>query len=448
MTETSPETRVQRPKPKLVRVVITRDNMSAMMAVSDPEHLGGEVTLDDVREEIVRAGVTHGIDWDAIKRVLDQRLYDVPTKIATGTPPRRGKDAAFEYAFEPETQHTPEESGDGRIDYRSINFIQNVREGTVLVRKIPPGDGEDGCGVDGRLIPGIRGRDFNFRQGKNTRVEPDGLSLVAAASGAIVFTRGTVSVNDVTRIEGDVDMSIGNINCIGSVRVVGDVRPGFTLNVGGNLEVGGNVADCTIRCEGNILIMGGAYGKGEGMIKADGDVLVKYAEGVNIISGNDVLVGDELLNCQVTAAERIIVRARKGKIIGGESNAGREIRVATAGNDAGTATILRVGYDAELMREYRCTGAEIARIEKDLARIRATLLTMYRLQAEGLLDPQRAEALGRLEEFVAAAPGELERLADVRYRLEERLREVAGAQIIVQDRLYHGVSAHFGVFYR
>ncbi len=450
MSGTSAETASQKskPKPKLARVVITRDNMAAMMALVNPDQYGCTITLDDIKDEIERMGVVHGVDWNAVQQALDSGLYETPTRIAVGTPARKGKDATFEYAFETDAQHAPEESDDGRIDYRSINFIQNVREGTVLVRKTPPTDGEDGCGVNGKIIPGTRGRDIPFKQGKNTRVSEDGLSLVASTSGAVVFSRGAVSVNDVTSIQGDVDMAVGNISCIGSVRVGGEIKAGFVVNSGGNLEVAGNVADCSINCEGNILVKGGCYGKGAGLIKADGDVVVKYAEGMTMVAGNDVVAGEELLNCRVTAKERVVVKSRKGKIIGGEINAGKEIRVPIAGNEAGTATVLRVGYDAELMREFRETCVEIGRIEKDLTRVKTTLVAMYKLQMNGGLDDQKQAALTKLEEFQASAPKELERLAEKRGALDARLKEVADAQIIIEDTLYHGVAAHFGTIYR
>ncbi len=438
----------QSTKPKLVRVVITKDNMSAMMAISDPAKFGHEVTIEDVREEMTRVGVVHGVDWKAVQRAIDERVFDTPVKVAHGTPPQRGKDSVFEYAFNPEQHHTPEESEDGRIDYRSINFIQNVEAGTALVKKTPPTAGEDGIGVDGKIIPGIRGRDFPFNRGTNTRVSDDGLELLADKSGAIVFKRGVISVNDVTVISGNVDMSVGNIECIGSVRVQGEVQAGFSLHVGGNLEVWGNVAEATINCEGNVLIKGGCFGKGEGLIKAKGDVVVKYAEGQRIMAGGSILAGEELLNCRVVAGEQVIVKSKRGKIIGGEINAGKKIQTAIAGADAGTATTLRVGYDLELIRQYNAVTGEIDRIQKDADRVKQTLYVLYREQMNGDLPPAKAAAVLQLEEFKASVPEALERLAKSKAALDERLQELADASIEVTDTLYHGVVAHFGPVYR
>ncbi len=433
---------------RLVRIVITKDKMSAMMALGKPPQNVPPATMDDVKEELKRVGLVHGIDWDAIEQALDSEVYETPVKIATGTQPKRGRDSTFEYAFETEKQHSPEESEDGRIDYRSINFIQNVREGTALIRKTPPTDGENGKGVDGKIIPGIRGRDFPFSQGANTVVSENGLELRAATNGAIVFTRSGVSVNDVTTINGDVDMSVGNIECIGSVRVAGQIQPGFELAVGGNLEVNGNVADSTIRCEGNILVRGGCFGKGEGIIRADGDVVVKYAEGLKLHAGNDILVGEELHNCRAIAGERVLVKSKKGKIVGGEVNAGKEIRVAIAGTDAGTKTVLRVGYDADLMGRYKTTVKEVQRIERDAERVKTTMVGLYKLQMNGGLDDQKKAVLSQLEEFQKTAPGELKRLKEEQAQLEEQLAEIADASIICEKTLHAGVIAYFGMVYR
>lgn len=433
---------------KFVRVVITKDNMSAMMVLSNPKSHGAEITLGGIREEIERVGIVHGVNWEVIERTLDEKTWDTPVKIASGTPPQRGQDASFEYTLEPDQRHAPEECEDGRIDYRSINFIQNVKAGTVLAHKTPPTKGEDGMGVNGEVLPGIRGRDFPFAQGVNTRVSEDGLDLIAEKNGAIVFTRSGIAVNDLTTIKGDIDMSVGNIDCIGSVRVTGQVQAGFTLNVGGNLEVHGNVAESTIRCEGNVLVKGGCFGKGAGSIEAAGDVMVKYAEGYSLKAGNDVVVGDELLNCRVVGKERVTVRSRKGMIIGGQVNAGKEIRTAVAGTHAGTKTVLRVGYNEELMRRYKEVNAEIGRIDGDFQRVKQTLYELYKAQIDGGLDEQKAAVVKKLEEFQADAPLALEGLTRKQQELEQQLQEVADAAIIVEDTLYHGVVAHFGNMYR
>jgi len=443
-SKTSTETTKASP----VRVVIAKDSMAAMMAITKPPTGGAEATMDNVKEAIKRVGLVHGIDWDAIENALAKQEWDTPVKIAAGTKPVKGNDATFEYTFETARNNSPEEDEDGRIDYRSLNFIQNVEEGQVLVVKTPPTDGIDGTSVKGTPVKAAGGRDLPFQSGKNTKISEDGLSLIATASGSIVLTRDGLSVNDVTSIRGDVDMKVGNIDCAGSVTVDGKINAGFHVDVGGNLDVRGNVHDCFINCKGNIIIKGGCYGKGEGKITAKGDIVLKYAEGIVIESEGNVTVGGELLNCQVTAGDKVDVCGKKGIIVGGAVYAGKEIKASNVGSDAGTISDIYVAYDADMMREYKETTQETDRVNADLQRVKKTLYELYRLQGDGKLDSNREDILKKLEEFQASVPNALQKLDETKKRLEARMREFQDAQIIIEDTIYPGVVVHFGVIYR
>ncbi|RKX26432.1 MAG: hypothetical protein DRP47_08180 [Candidatus Zixiibacteriota bacterium] len=432
----------------IVRVVIAKDTMTAMMAISKPPPGASEATMDDVKKAIERVGLVHGIDQEAIERALVKREWDTPVRIAEGTRPVKGKDATFEYTFEKERDNTPKEDDNGHIDYRSLSFIQNVKEGQVLIKKTPPTEGDDGTNVKGNPVKAAKGRDLPIQSGKNTKVSEDGLSLIATASGSIVLTRDGISVNDVTAIRGDIDMRVGNIDCAGSVTVDGQIKTGFHVNVGGNLDVRGSVEDCYIDCQGNIIIKGGCFGKGEGRIKAQGDIVLKFAEGQVIESESSVTVGGQLLNCHVTAKERIDVCGRKGFIIGGAIHAGKEIRASVAGSDTGTTTNLYVAYDAELMSEYEHITQEITRVQADIERVKKTLYSLYRLQTDGKLDDSKAAILKKLEEFQASVPEALKSLEETKASLEERMKEFDDAQIIIKDTIFPGVVVHFGPVYR
>ncbi|MBU8934939.1 MAG: FapA family protein [candidate division Zixibacteria bacterium] len=444
----STSTSTQTAKSSLVRIVIAKDSMTAMMAISKPSPGSNETTLDNVKEEIERVGLVYGIDWEAIDEALVKREWDTPVRIAAGTKPVKGNDAIFEYTFETKRDQAPEEDEDGRIDYRSLNFIQNVEEDQVLVVKTPPTDGVDGTSVRGTPVKAACGRDLPFQSGKNTKISEDDLSLIATTSGSIVLTRDGISVNDVTSIQGDVDMRVGNIDCAGSVIIGGQINAGFKVHVGGNLDVGGNVQDCVIDCKGNIVIKGGCFGKGEGNIKVGGDIILKFAEGLTIESGGNVTVGGELINCQVTAGGNVDICGKKGTIAGGAIYAGKEIRSSVAGSDAGTITDLYVAYDTEIMSEYENTMQEIDRVNADLKRVKETLYGLYRLQGDGKLDSDKEAILKQLEEFQTGAPDALKALDETKAGIEGRMQEFKDAQIVVKDTLYPGVIAHFGMVYR
>lgn len=431
-----------------IRITISKDKLTAMMAISAAPEGATQVELEDVHQALKEAGVVHGIDANAIEAAINDKLFDTPVKVAEGTSPSRGNDASFTHTYNTASVHKPEEGEDGHIDYRNIDFIQNTTKGTVLVRKIPATDGTSGTAVDGSESPAPRGRDLPFSAGENTVPSEDGTELLANADGAVVCRNNTVSVQEVLTIKGDIDFNVGNINAVGSVKVTGSIKAGFTVKVGGNLEVNGNVEDCTVEVKGDVLVRGGCFGAGKGRIKAEGDVLLKFAESYQIVSGQNVTVGGELLNCQVMAAEQVLVKGRGGKIVGGDVRAGKEIRAAVLGSDASTPTVLKVAYNAELMKRYKETIEEADRLKADEERVRDSLLDLVRLQLRDRLPPDKVPVMKQLEQFKKSVPKELEKLEEERESIQEQMQELKEACIIADDTIYPGVQAHFGIVYR
>lgn len=433
---------------KRVRITISGDSMSATMVLYKPEQTDQPLTVDEVKEALAAEGVVYGIDEKEIARGVNDQVYVTPIKIAGGDLPQPGISAHFEYHFDTTNERTPKEDQDGRIDYKDINFIQNTHEGEVLVTKIPPSHGTPGRNVFGKEIQGPMGRDVPFKRGANTKISEDGMTLVATASGAIVFQKGKVSVNDVTVIRGDVDFNVGNIDCAGSVKVTGNVKAGFTIKVDGNLEVEGNVEDATIEVAGNVYVKGGFFGEGKGILKAENDVVVKYVEGQRVEAGGNLTVGGEIINCTVSAGENVEVKGNRGKIIGGTIRAGKSVRASVFGSDAGTKTIVFAGYNPELAARYNETNKEIARLTEDAKRIKDALYSLYRLQMDGKLPEDKKAALGKLEAVQKAIPGNLEELGKQKAELETKLKQFEDAKVIADTIIYPGVRMQFGVVYR
>lgn len=428
-----------------VKVGLSKDKLAANIILSKPDPSEPPLSVDEVLQALAEAGVAHGIDEGVIREAIDESHYGQPILVASGDPMQRGQDTQFEHLFETEQHHCPVEGEDGRIDYRNMNFIQNVTNGSVLVRRIPHTDGVPGITVTGEQIPAPRGKDIPFRQGDNTVVSEDGSELLANADGAVVWHHGIVSVKDVLVIDGDVDFKVGNIDSVGSLKVTGKIHAGFEIRCGGNLEVNGNVEDCLIKTGGNIMVRGGFFGSGEGSMTAEGDITVKYAQNQKLSAGGTVVVGGELVNCQVTAKERVIVQGRKGKIVGGETNAGKEIRASVIGSDAGTATVLTVAYDAGLMRRYHEATHEIERVNADSKRVKETLYGLYKLQMGGKLDAQQEQALAKLEQFQKNVPSALQQLEESKTEVEAKIRRLKDARVVAEKAIFPGVKVHIGV---
>jgi hypothetical protein len=177
-------------------------------------------------------------------------------------------------------------------------------------------------------------------------------------------------------------------------------------------------------------------------------VIIKYAEGQRIKVGRDLIVGGELISCHVVAKERVRVKGRRGKIIGGEINAGKEIRASILGSPAGTTTVLTVAYDEGLMKSYHEIVHEIERLEADGKRVKETLYNLYKLQIDGKLPPDKQQVLKKLEKFRDDLPQALEALNRKKDVVLEKMKELQDACIMADDTIHPGVQVHFGVVYR
>jgi uncharacterized protein (DUF342 family) len=431
-----------------ITLTISKDSMTASVLIRVPKNEESSISVPDVLAEIDKAGVVFGVDHAAVERAISERQFNVPVKVAVGRQPERGINSSFVYHFDTSTTHKPKEDNDGHIDYRDISFIQNTESGTVLATRIPPTTGQPGCNVLGKEIVGPPGRDIPFSNGANTEISSDGLTLKATAGGVIQFTRGKISVSNVISIPTDVDHTTGNINCRGSVKVSGHIKAGYSVTIDGDLEVSGNVEDATIDVKGNIYVKGGFFGDGKGVMRAGGDIVMKFAEGQKLIAGNDIIIGGEMINCQVLARERVTLNGRRSKIVGGDTKAGKEIRSAFLGSSAGTLTNLTVAYDVELMTQYSEVSKEMQRQKDDAPRVKEALYSLYRLQMEGKLPPEKKAVLDKFESFLKELPGSLEELEKKRAALEQALSKFKDARIVADDTLHTGVRAHFGMVYR
>ena len=431
-----------------VAVTISKDSMTASVLLRVSQDTDSSINVEEVIQELERNEVVFGIDETAISKAVDNREYNTPVRVAVGNKPERGASSSFIYHFNTNQDFKPKEDEDGHIDYKDISFIQNVEKGAKLATKVQPTPGVPGMTVSGKEIQGPEGRNLPFKNGMNTEISEDGLTLIATSSGAIQFQLDKISVMDVITVRGDVDHKVGNIDCRGSVHVTGGIKAGYKLKIDGDLEVNGNVEDADVRVGGNIAIKGGCFGESGGIVEAGGNITVKYAEGQRLVAGSEIMVGGEIVNCRVEAGDKVLVKGSRGKIVGGNIRARREIRAAVFGSDAGTTTELQVAYDPELMKRYSEVVKEIKRIQADETRVKEALYVLYRFQMENKLPPEKKVALDKLEQFQKEMPDNLKLLEAQKGEIEEALAEYAEAAIICEEKIYPGVKASFGIVYR
>src|SRR6185295_8675210 len=105
--------------------------------------------------------------------------------------------------------------------------------------------------------PGERAR---LTPGQGTRLEAGGTELRAIRHGDLRCLGDVIEVLDIIKIAGNLDYSVGSIECDGPVRVEGDVLPGFHIRAGGDVFVGGVVEGAEITTRGSIVVGQGILG--------------------------------------------------------------------------------------------------------------------------------------------------------------------------------------------
>lgn len=362
-------------KPKL-SVHVSDNRLLVFMKVEEvpPDYV---LTEDEIQKFLAANNVVYGLCTDAIHKFCQQKNYARDLLCAKGLAPVDEKAAELKYLFRTEGIGMPNEKEDGTVDYRDLGTVQNVKKGEPLCRILMPPPGKDGMDVFGHVVPCHRCRPPSFPQGRNTIVTEDGLELQADVDGCIEYRKGFLGVNQTYVVHGNVDNASGNINFIGTVIVQGDVSSGFVVKAGGDINVHGVAEGANLEAGGNISITDGINGMDGGKITAVGDVKAKYIQNANVECGGTICT-DVLMNSNVKAGTEILMRGRKGSIMGGISCAGKQIYAKEIGTDKDIRTDVTIKSDHlhELMMGESDTQSKIAAIYTKISAEKSSIATL------------------------------------------------------------------------
>jgi len=102
---------------------------------------------------------------------------------------------------------------------------------------------------------------------------------------------------------------------------------------------------------------------GKAYIYAGEDIRSKFIENAEVVCCGDAETG-AMLYCNLLAGGRVVLKDRKGMVIGGEITAGREIICKGVGSEMGSMTILQVGKNGTLNSDVKHLTEEITMLEK------------------------------------------------------------------------------------
>lgn len=417
-------------KTKEPRVKIIDNDMKAFLYV--PDKCKDKYKSEDaIRQFLKEKGVTYGIIEENLKKILEKQLYDCEVLIAEGTESKNGVDGYYEYKFNLNFSKKPKIRPDGTVDYWSIKMIETVEEGQVIAIYHKAYQGTDGVNVKGKLLLAKRGRDRVPLRGKGFERSEDGTIYTALSNGKIEMLNERITILPVYEINGDVDLSVGNIDFRGDVIIHGCVCSGVSVKATGTITIDGIVEGAKIEAGKDLVLRSGGMGASRASITSRGNITAKFFEYARI-HANGSIRADVFLNCKVSCGESIILNGRKASIVGGEVWAIERIEVHTLGSDGEVVTKIRIGNDAAVMRRVSILKNKIEVEQENLQKIEAGLTLLKDVKN----DPRRTELLRvkiRDNALLSDDAAELE-------KLENQLERAKGGNIEVKGKVYPGVS--------
>lgn len=372
-------------------IKIGDDKMTARLTLIPP--YGGEPAgIKQIQAALLEQGVVNGLMNGEIASALKEGVA-AELLIAQGQCPVPGDNAQFISQVPEIRERKPKIDEKGVAHYRDLGQLIVVKQGDLLMRRIPATAGKEGKNVLGQVIEPQPGQDVSFPSGlQGTEIDPEDNNLLRAAiTGQPKLVPNGVIVEPTVNLP-LVDLSTGNVNFIGTINIKGDVKDGMSVQASGDVFVGGTVEAAEIEAEGNIVIKGGVIGHSEhtanpeeaiafnAKIRSKASISAHFAENACMEAGADIIIEEFSMHNHLTASNRILVGksgGKKGRIIGGIACASTLVKAAVFGSNAGFLTKIRAGFNPYQQAKLDKLRLEIDANEKeqeDLKKIIAFVL--------------------------------------------------------------------------
>jgi len=332
------------------KIRISYDEMEAYLLLPTPLEFDEEYNFEDVMERVRNAGVKIGINETKISAMIEERYFDRECLIAEGINVENGVDAYFDFNFDMNFSKVPSHREDGTVDYWSIHTVELVEEGQVIATYHEPVDGSNGMTVKGKLLIAKRGRPLPPLTGKGFVRSEDNKTYTCTMNGKIEMKNNRILISDVHEVHGDVGLKTGNIDFRGDVIIHGNVPTGAVIRATGSITIDGTVEGAIIDAHKDVIIRGGMLGAGRGTVITKGDLFVKFME-YSKVKAHGSVTTDSLINCNVTAYDKVYLKGKHASVVGGVVHAATGIEAFNFGNEYGVKTEIYAGVNMEVKKQ-------------------------------------------------------------------------------------------------
>ena len=422
-----------------VRAKISDDGMEAYLLTNCEAGAQGPST-QEIAQMLQDLQIVVGIREITTQAWQNEKPNPGNILIAEGTRATQGHDGWIDFLFKKKANPAPE-TEIKKVDFHELAWIHNVLKSEVVAVIHPAEPGVPGVTVTGKKVDPKPVKQPSLKLGKGVASDPkDPLRVIAQEDGnAVLDADGTIHVDTIITIHGNVDYSTGNIEFVGSVIVMGDVKSDFSVKAKGSIEISGNVEDATIEAGGDVTVRNGFIGTGKGVLVAGGKAVIHHVLNQKVTSASDVIVVREAVCAKITAARKI--DAPTAVFVGCILEAGNEIEVCNLGNGEEGQSRARVGRRGIILERVNQVEKEMAAAQKQAADVKDTLYKLVRLQLDkGSLSPEQQQLNGKLRALQTEVQRKIEELQKNKESVKLDLDKDSMAQIIVRDTLFPNVS--------
>ncbi|OCT13791.1 polymerase [Paenibacillus pectinilyticus] len=430
-----------------ISITVSDDKLSAHLLISNTDDTF-KVTIGQLMDLVQRNRIIHGLNQVELAAIsANPKAYILKkTLIATGTKPVEGQNGYIKLTFDfDDNDKKPLELEDGRVNYKEVVSIHNVRKGQLIGQRFLATEGIPGRAVTGETLFTKAGKEARFKLGKNVVTDAEQKGLYATIDGMVVRTdRDKINVFPVYEVNGDVDYNIGNIDFIGTVVIRGNVLPGFKIRAAGDIRVTGGVEAAELEADGSIEISAGIVGQNKAFIKAGKNVKSSFIQDATIEASGDLVVSQSIMHSTVRAGVSVQCVGAKGLIVGGIVQAGDRVVARTIGNSMSTTTVIEVGVLPELRNEMIHLRNQLKILMENLDKTSKALSLLDQLAAAGQLSPDRLAMRIKLNNTKKQTIDEQLAIKDRMLEIEKSLEDSENAKVQVASTIYGGTKIVIG----
>lgn len=428
-------------------ISLSDDKLSAYLQFTNCDQ-SFQISREALEEFLKSHHIVFGIDEEKLTAIAENpaAFFNSRTLIAQGHPPIDGQDGHIHMLYNLDDKlKKPAELDDGKVDYKEVTSIHNVRKGQLIAQKVPAIPGTPGRAVTGETLFAKDGKEARFKIGKNVVVDPEQTAMYAAIDGMVTKTdRDKINVFPIFEVNGDVDYNIGNIDFVGAVVIRGSVLPGFRIKAAGDIRITGSVDGADLEAEGSIEITAGILGHYKSVIRAGNRVKSSFIQDATVEAGEEVLVSQSIMHSQIRAGKRVVCKGTKGLIVGGMIQAGEWVAARTIGNSMSTTTVIEVGVLPELRNELQQLRAHLRTMSENMEKTEKALTLLDQLAAAGQLGPDKVSMRIKLNHNKKQTAEEMAAAKNRIFEIEKSLEDSEKAKVEVISTIYSGAKIVIG----